>query len=170
MRIQSTTPLTVYRSNDGPSTASVSPYLASSSRPQITPFLIQSVNQHHGLSIQLRSIGAYRHTISSFSRTPGIGAVADHIDDLTTWSVRSADGLSILLQPHTWSEFPELLPIMLKPSVDGHNLRSVDKTTGRRWLRGSFLHCFLHFYFGQLSYKTQIKTHLNYYKKSLDIH
>ena len=52
---------------------------------------------------------------------------------------------------------------ILEPSINGDHLRYIDEAMGRRLLRRSLLHKFLHnplhFHFGQLSCKRQIKTH-----------
>ena len=77
----------VRRWNNGPSTASVGPHLASSSSLQLAPSLIQSMDQQHGPSMHIRSIGAYHCCILSNFFSLHTGIFSYPIDESTTWSV-----------------------------------------------------------------------------------
>ena len=121
------TKLTVHRWNDGPSTASVDPHLESSSSIQITPCLIQSFVQQYGRLMHLWSIGANWHSILSFSPTPGFGAVFDHINDLPALSVDQSMDRRSFYSP-TLGQNSSSCFQMLEPSIDSHNLWSIDET------------------------------------------
>ena len=96
MRLQSTNPQRVHRSNDAPLTASIGPDLASFLSLPFASSLIQSTDQQHGPSIHLRSIDASRCSILRFSLTSGTGTFSDHIEAFPGRSIdQSMDRQSI---------------------------------------------------------------------------
>lgn len=125
-------PQTVFRWNNGLSTSSVVPYIASFLGLHFGSSQILSTEQHHCQSSHLRSIDASRHYILIFSSTSGIRTFSNNIDVLPGRCVdQSTDRLSfrihiiVIISPCCF-QIPE-------PSIEGYHLWYVDGMTGLRW-------------------------------------
>ena len=156
MHLQSTTLLMVRRWNDGTSTASICPYLASSSAFILTSSLIQSTDQHHGPLIHLRSVNACVVPYLVFLKLRVPGLVFDLIDGFPGRFINKSNDRRSFCSPKLGQNYPIFFKMLDLQSTTTTYRPSMERQ-GRRCLRGSpLLQNLLHFYFGRLLCKTQI--------------